>query len=88
MGKDADQVLNNYQIISAYPATGILYVVNGFLSGHVRLRGRAKGAYPFRYLEMLDNIFGFIMIQLKSVVALLLILVSIKLILILNANPI
>jgi hypothetical protein len=48
----------NYHIIAAYPATGILYKINGFLSGHVRMRGKGRGAYPLRYLEMLDTVFG------------------------------
>jgi len=50
--------IGDYHIIPAYPATGILYEINGFLSGHVRMRGRGGGAYPFNYLEMLDNLFG------------------------------
>jgi len=53
-----NQDLDGYYIFSAYPATGILYVINGFLSGHVRMRGKGKGAYPFKYLEMLDNVFS------------------------------
>jgi hypothetical protein len=55
------QSLDNYFIIQATPATGILYITNDspyFLSGHVRLRGRNNGKYPFRYLEMVDRIFG------------------------------
>jgi hypothetical protein len=48
-------------IISASPATGILYVTKNsldFISGHVRMRGRENGRYPYRYLEMIDNLFG------------------------------
>ena len=29
-----------------------------FISGHVRLKGRNGGKYPFKYLEMIDTIFG------------------------------
>jgi len=50
--------IGNYVIIPAYPATGLLYIINNFLSGHVRMRGTGGGAYPVNYLEMIDNIFG------------------------------
>jgi hypothetical protein len=50
--------IGDYHIIPAYPAIGILYEINGFLSGHIRVRGRANGSYPFNYLEMLDHVFG------------------------------
>ena len=48
------------KVISASPACGILYVTTNspyYLSGHVRLRGKDNGRYPFNYLEMIDNIF-------------------------------
>jgi len=51
----------SYTIVNASPATGILYVTENspyFLSGHVRLRGRDEGRYPYKYLEMVDKIFG------------------------------
>ena len=32
----------NYKIISCYPITGILYLVNNFLSGHIRVRGKGQ----------------------------------------------
>ena len=48
----------NYNIISCYPITGILYLANNFLSGHVRMRGRDNGRYPYNYNEMIHNIFG------------------------------
>jgi hypothetical protein len=47
-------------IIPASPAIGILHVTRDsshFLSGHVRMRGRDNGRYPFKYLKMLENIF-------------------------------
>jgi hypothetical protein len=50
-----------YRIIPAHPATGILYITTNsldFISGHVRLRGKDGGRYPYNYLEMIDNIFG------------------------------
>lgn len=51
----------NYSVIPATPATGILYITEnspGFISGHLRMRGKKGGKYPYNYLEMLDNIFG------------------------------
>jgi hypothetical protein len=50
--------ISNYKIIDCKPATGILYLVNNFLSGHVRMRGRDNGKYPYNYKEMIHNIFG------------------------------
>lgn len=50
-----------YSIVEATPATGILYITANspdFISGHVRLRGRHHGAYPYNYLEMIDQLFG------------------------------
>jgi hypothetical protein len=47
--------------MTAHPATGILYVTANspnFISGHLRLRGRGHGQYPYKYLEMIDSIFG------------------------------
>jgi hypothetical protein len=52
---------NKYYIVSAHPATGILYITANspnFISGHVRLRGKDGGRYPYNYLEMIDKIFG------------------------------
>lgn len=51
----------NYLGVYAYPATGKLYVTPRsphFISGHVRMRGKKGGKYPYNYTEMLDNIFG------------------------------
>lgn len=50
-----------YFIMSADPATGILYITEnspGFISGHLRMRGKNGGKYPYKYLEMIDNVFG------------------------------
>jgi hypothetical protein len=47
-------------IIPANPAIGILYVTKcspDFISGHVRMRGKDNGKYPYMYLKMLENIF-------------------------------
>ena len=51
----------NYNVIPANPAVGLLYVTEknlGFVSGHIRMRGKNGGQYPYRYLEMIDTIFG------------------------------
>ena len=37
---------SNYRIIACSQATGILYLTNNFLSGHVRTRGKDNGRYP------------------------------------------
>jgi hypothetical protein len=53
---------NGYTAVSCSPAAGILFITKdnpGFISGHVRMRGRSEGRYPFSYLEMMDNIFGY-----------------------------
>ena len=47
--------------MSADPATGILYITEnspGFISGHLRMRGKKGGKYPYKYSEMIDNVFG------------------------------
>ena len=49
---------SKYRIINCSPATGILYLANNFLSGHVRMRGKDNGRYPYNYKEMIHNIFG------------------------------
>ncbi|MDP9289830.1 MAG: hypothetical protein M3P08_16755 [Thermoproteota archaeon] len=30
----------------------------GFISGHIRARGRKNGRYPYKYPEMIDRLFG------------------------------
>jgi hypothetical protein len=50
-----------YIQMTAGPATGLLYITDNapyFLSGHIRLRGRDEGRYPYKYLEMIDYLFG------------------------------
>jgi hypothetical protein len=47
-------------VIPANPAIGILYITKDspfFLSGHVRMRGKNNGQYPYKYLKMLENLF-------------------------------
>lgn len=56
------ETLGRYTIVPCNPATGILFITKdnpGFISGQVRMRGRSEGRYPFNYLEMIDNIFGY-----------------------------
>jgi hypothetical protein len=55
---DGDQ---KYFSIPAGPAKGLLYVNEDnpeYISGHIRVRGRENGSYPFNYLEMIDRLFG------------------------------
>jgi hypothetical protein len=50
-----------YTSYLATPCTGVLYVTDnnpGFVSGHIRVRGKSNGSYPYKYLEMIDNLFG------------------------------
>ena len=49
-----------YFIMPGDPVTGILYITEkcpGFISGHLRMRGKNGGKYPYKYSEMIDNIF-------------------------------
>ena len=51
----------DYTVVPAKPATGLLYITKGnpsFISGHLRMRGRSNGRYPYRYLEMINEVFG------------------------------
>jgi len=51
-----------YWAYPATPAKGVLYVTHEnheFVSGHVRMRGKDEGRYPFHYLDMIDNLFGY-----------------------------
>ena len=48
----------DYRIIDCSPATGVIYLKKNFLSGHVRVRGKDNGQYPYDYKEMIHNIFG------------------------------
>jgi hypothetical protein len=52
---------SSYTTIPADPAKGVLYVTQNnpeFISGHVRMRGRNNGSYPYKYLEMINALFG------------------------------
>ena len=50
-----------YYIIPAVPAVGLLYVTKknpSFISGQLRMRSNGGGRYPSKYLDMIDTIFG------------------------------
>ena len=50
-----------YIIIEAEPAVGVLHITRKspyFIFGDVHLRGRNNGRYPYKYLEMIENLFG------------------------------
>lgn len=56
-----EQDFLEYWAYSARPAKGLLYITHGnheFISGHCRMRARPNGAYPYHYIEMIDNLFG------------------------------
>ena len=51
----------DYFVVPCTPATGILYITKRtpyFISGHLRMRGRNNGRYPYSYLEMIHKVFG------------------------------
>lgn len=51
----------NYYMIPAHPAVGILYVTKStpyFISGQLRMRSNGGGKYPSRYIQMIDTLFG------------------------------
>ena len=51
----------DYTVVPAKPATGVLYITKrnpSFISGHLRMRGRSNGRYPYGYLEMINEVFG------------------------------
>lgn len=53
--------IDGYHLIPASPCVGMLYVTENnpeFISGHIRVRGRAGGCYPYHYLQMIDELFG------------------------------
>ena len=42
-------------------ATGVCYATNGspqFISGHLRLRGKNNGEYPYHFKELISELFG------------------------------
>lgn len=48
--------------IKAYPAIGNLYISKGnlgYITGYIRTRGRNNGKYPYNYLEMINEVFGY-----------------------------
>ncbi|HET7147986.1 MAG TPA: hypothetical protein VFI73_05745 [Candidatus Nitrosopolaris sp.] len=59
--KEEEYGNQKYIVIPATPAKGILYITQnslGYISGHIRARGRENGSYPYNYLEMIDTVFG------------------------------
>jgi hypothetical protein len=45
-----EETNSKYFIIPANPATGVLYITSNnpeFISGHIRLRGKDEGRYPY-----------------------------------------
>lgn len=56
-----EQDFLEYWAYSAHPAKGLLYITHNnheFISGHVRMRARPNGSYPYFYTEMIENLFG------------------------------
>jgi hypothetical protein len=49
--------LNDQLIYDAYPANGNFTLNNNFITGHLRMRGRERGQYPYKYLEFINRVF-------------------------------
>lgn len=52
---------NELLIIKPKPASGLLWITKSspyFLQGRMTLRGRDNGRYPYKYLNILNHIFG------------------------------
>jgi hypothetical protein len=50
--------LNDQIVYDADPAEGNVTLVNNFLTGTIRMRGKSGGQYPYNYLEFIDKMFG------------------------------
>jgi hypothetical protein len=50
--------LNDQVVYDAHPAEGNITLVNNFLTGTLRMRGKSNGQYPHNYLEFIDRMFG------------------------------
>jgi hypothetical protein len=44
-------------IFYAYPATGNITLKNNFITGHLRMKGRDDGRYPYKYLQFINRVF-------------------------------
>lgn len=59
--RDPDIVTGKYKCYLLHNATGSLYITADspqFISGHCRVLGRKNGQYPFRYMQLLEEMFG------------------------------
>ena len=53
--------LEDYTIMLAKPAKAVLYITKQspyFITGDIRARGKDNGRYPYKYLEMIEHLFG------------------------------
>ena len=49
-------------VILPKPLKGCLFITKdnpSFISGHIRVRGKQGGQYPYKFLQMIDYVFGF-----------------------------
>lgn len=44
-------------VYDAYPSSGNITLKNNFITGHLRMRGRDAGQYPYKYLEFINRVF-------------------------------
>lgn len=64
-----DWIWDGYSAFFLRNASGVLYITKNspqYLSGHLRLRGRDNGQYPYKYKELIDELFG--SSELKTVI--------------------
>ena len=53
--------IEDYTIILGTPAKAVLYITKQspyFITGDIRARGKDNGRYPYKILEMIENVFG------------------------------
>lgn len=51
----------NYSIYPLQNASGVVYITHNspqYISGHLRMRGKDNGQYPYKYKEMIFELFG------------------------------
>jgi hypothetical protein len=63
-GKDVAQLIKingteigDQTVYDAYPSSGNITLKNNFITGHLRMRGRDAGQYPYKYLEFFNRLF-------------------------------
>lgn len=62
INKRPDKITRKYRGVFLFESvTGVAYITHNspqFVSGHLRLRGKDNGKYPYRYKDALEELFG------------------------------